>query len=305
LEKHKNFYSKINIMKPLVYFLSSVITLSFLFISCEKEDEIPAPVASFTMSKTSAFVGETISFINASENAVSYSWNFGDGNASTEKSPTHSFASEGNYTVTLTVKGDGGENSATKTIKVTYPAPVAGFTMDKTKAETGETITFTNTSQNASTYSWNFGDGKTSTEKDPKHAYLSKGTYNVELKAIGEGGEQKATRSIEIVSPPSLAGTWKGSSGTSLVVNYAMNDNNGSLSGMIMIFRIQTGMISNLPYSTSGTYNKDTGQVKFQTTSGMNFKYEFSGTFDGNNKIVGNIKATNMTSVSLTLTKEK
>lgn len=76
--------------------------------------------------------------------------------------------------------------------------PVASFSMDKTKAETGEIIAFTNTSQNASLYSWNFGDGDTSTYASPKHAYSKDGTFTVTCSAKGDGGENSTSKTIAI-----------------------------------------------------------------------------------------------------------
>lgn len=79
-------------------------------------------------------------------------------------------------------------------------------------------VTFTNFSQNATSYSWDFADGNTSTEKDPVHTYAEAGTYVVELTASNDEGESATfTESIEIKDPDEaltiLAGetskTWK------------------------------------------------------------------------------------------------
>ena len=48
----------------------------------------------------------------------SYSWNFGDGETSTEAKPVHTYALSGTYTVTLVVKGEGGEATATKEVTI-------------------------------------------------------------------------------------------------------------------------------------------------------------------------------------------
>ena len=52
----------------------------------------------------------------------------------------------------------------------------------------GRIVTFNNTSTDASTYAWDFGDGSTSTDKNPVHTYATYGTYTVVLKVVGEGG---------------------------------------------------------------------------------------------------------------------
>lgn len=65
--------------------------------------------------------------------------------------------------------------------------PVASFQYN-VSADNFLEVTFTNYSQNASAYSWDFGDGNTSTEKDPVHLYADAGTYTVKLTASNAAG---------------------------------------------------------------------------------------------------------------------
>ena len=67
------------------------------------------------------------------------------------------------------------------------PSPVlkSGFTVDKTVIWTGDTVTFTNTSQEAFYYYWVFGDGSTSTAENPSHIFNISGGYKVILRAVG------------------------------------------------------------------------------------------------------------------------
>jgi hypothetical protein len=65
-----------------------------------------------------------VRFTNRSENYTGSSWNFGDGVTSTATNPTHIYRTIGNYTVTLTVRGPGGEGSASRVITVTWPPGV-------------------------------------------------------------------------------------------------------------------------------------------------------------------------------------
>lgn len=62
-------------------------------------------------------------------------------------------------------------------------------------------VTFTNYSQNASSYAWDFGDGNTSTEESPVHTYAAGGTYDVTLTATGAAGSASRTETINIVDP--------------------------------------------------------------------------------------------------------
>jgi PKD repeat protein len=108
--------------KSLLLSLLSVIVL--MMSSCSKEDD--PPVAAFSMDKTTAHVGETITFTNLSLNAGPTIWDFGDGTMEAiNRNPTHSYSSAGSFTIGLTVskRADSnskkGGDSAHKTILIT------------------------------------------------------------------------------------------------------------------------------------------------------------------------------------------
>ncbi|HET9671634.1 MAG TPA: PKD domain-containing protein [Actinomycetota bacterium] len=86
------------------------------------------PNASFTASPTAGPPPLDVSFTDTSSGAPDgWLWDFGDGSAtSTEQHPTHTFTTEGAYTVTLTVTGPGGTDSATQTITVSDQPPPSG-----------------------------------------------------------------------------------------------------------------------------------------------------------------------------------
>jgi len=103
-------------MKTLRLLFSQVLIIIAFFLSgCSDEEELSV---SFTMDKTNAEVGETITFTNTSQYATSYEWDFGDGNSSSEENPTHSYSSTGEFTITLTADGDEGSGSKTKSIPI-------------------------------------------------------------------------------------------------------------------------------------------------------------------------------------------
>lgn len=91
------------------FLLLGVFSLVF-FNSC-KEDEpdepTTAPVASFQFEISADNFLEVV-FTNFSQNATSYSWDFGDGESSTETDPTHVYATSGDYTVKLTASNSSG-----------------------------------------------------------------------------------------------------------------------------------------------------------------------------------------------------
>ncbi|MGD1844674.1 MAG: PKD domain-containing protein [Salibacteraceae bacterium] len=82
------------------------------------------PTAAFTHAKDPGNYLQ-VDFTNTSINATSYDWDFGDGNTSTDASPTHTYAMDGSYTVTLTASNPAGEmDVAMSTINVSPPSNV-------------------------------------------------------------------------------------------------------------------------------------------------------------------------------------
>ncbi len=80
---------------------------------------------------------------------------------------------------------------------------IAGFTYT-IDAENSLMVSFTSTSQNATSLSWDFGDGGTSTETNPTHTYTAAGEYQVKLTATGEGGTDQVTQPLSIVNANEL-----------------------------------------------------------------------------------------------------
>jgi gliding motility-associated-like protein len=136
-------------------------------------------------------VGVKAQFTNRSTNAASYSWSFGDGKGSTESNPVHIFDTAGTFTVKLKAinpKTCNGVDSISKTI-IVNPIPIANFTHYPVLPATNEPITFTNLSQFATEYVWDFGDGTFSNVITPLPRLFKKtGTYTVCLQAISKEG---------------------------------------------------------------------------------------------------------------------
>ncbi|ALO17295.1 Microbial collagenase precursor [Salinivirga cyanobacteriivorans] len=79
-----------------------------------------APVAAFTASQTTIAVGDSVTFSDQSANSpTSWSWDFGDGNVSTDQNPTHSYSSTGTYTVNLAVSNSYGSDTLTRSDYIT------------------------------------------------------------------------------------------------------------------------------------------------------------------------------------------
>lgn len=78
--------------------------------------------------------------------------------------------------------------------------PYAGFVADKTSAEVGDVISFTDNSiNNATSWLWNFGDDKSSTLQTPTHSYDEVGTYTVSLTASNSAGDSTISKLDYIV----------------------------------------------------------------------------------------------------------
>ena len=83
--------------------------------------------------------------------------------------------------------------------------------------EAGETIRFTNETDNASSFSWDFGDGGSSTLTNPEHIFQAAGIYGVKLSAHNEDGEESVIESVTINEPTVLGFTVYDSSGTNVL----------------------------------------------------------------------------------------
>jgi len=166
---------------------------------------ITPPLASFTASPTSGCGPLSVQFDNTSTvNATTFAWSFPGGtpSSSAEENPLVVYSTPGTYSVTLVASNSAGSNTATQTNYITVnPGPTAGFS----STTNGFEATFTNTSSNATTYNWAFGDGNTSNTTNPVHTYGNDGTYTVTLTATGPCGTNTYTQSVTIVTPP-LAG---------------------------------------------------------------------------------------------------
>lgn len=136
-----------------------------------------------TAAPTSAVDELTVVFEANATASQSVSWDFGDGNTSSELNPTHTYTMEGDYEVTLTVSSECGD--VTQTIAVSAYEPVtAGFTSDETVTCEGATIVYENmSSTNTSSLLWTFegGNPATSTAASPAVTYEMAGSYSVSL----------------------------------------------------------------------------------------------------------------------------
>ena len=131
---------------------------------------------------------------------VAYDWDFGDGNTGTGVSPTHIYAADGNYTVTLTVTDDAGDTSdpatTTASIGAVNQPPLADPNGPYTGV-VGVPVMFDGTGSSDPdgtivSYDWDFGDGTTGTGPQPQHTYAAPGVYDVTLTVTDDAGDTSA-----------------------------------------------------------------------------------------------------------------
>ena len=172
---------------------------------------LPPPVADFSFWPDNPSNKIAIQFYNMSydptDHPMSAYWDFGDGNNSTEWSPSHLYPVEGMYTVSLTVTtSDGRSASAQREVLVTLPPPpIADFYLYPSDPSTYDAINIYNWSYDPGCYDcgisavWDFGDGITSTEWSPSHQYAADGDYTISLTVTtGDGRYNTTTRDLQV-----------------------------------------------------------------------------------------------------------
>lgn len=121
-------------------------------------------------------------FIDRSIGAISWYWDFGDGNTSDQQNPVHTYIAAGSYLVSLTVKNDTCEHSTTRQVLII--AENASFLASDTMVCKGTVVTFSaqkSNAQNIRAYEWNFGDGIVGSNATTGHIYTKTGIYTVQL----------------------------------------------------------------------------------------------------------------------------
>lgn len=155
--------------------------------------------ANFTFDKNSGCVPALFNFRDSSyaknSSITSYQWSFDNNTTASGPAASHTYNAVGSFPVRLTVQSaEGCRDSVVKKVKVAEVS--ADFDIDVNGVCGGKPIHFINkASVNAVTYLWDFGDGTTSTEQEPTHAYSQERNYTVSLKVTdGKGCENTMTK---------------------------------------------------------------------------------------------------------------
>ncbi len=207
----------------------------------------------FSASVTHGCEPLTVQFTDNSDSSSVWAWTFEGGSPanSSEQNPLVVFNEPGAFSVTLNVTTTEGNQYILEQedLIVVLPLPTADFSF----SISGGTVSFTNTSESADSYLWDFGDGSTSSTPNPTHTYTTSETYEVTLVATNDCGtnaytqtvnvqlsgldEQAGTRYSLTASPNPFAGQ--------VVVHYELSDNFRQAG--LSVFNILGEQIANIP----------------------------------------------------------
>jgi PKD repeat protein len=181
-----------------------MVKKSYISVSIQK------PKAEFVALRAKITAGDTIRFIDKSENAQAHFWFFdgGSDSISTERNPVIQYNLPGIYDVSLKVVNIDGSDEIIREgfIIVETNAPKANFSADNTRILQGEIINFIDQSSDAQTYLWTFEGGSPaiSTEKNPSVTYNTSGIFTVTLKVTNETGTDELIihEYVEVTAKP-------------------------------------------------------------------------------------------------------
>lgn len=151
--------------------------------------------------------GLTVLFTDISTGEpVSWTWDFGDGGASTERNPSHTYAKPGSYTVKLIVGNEFGITAtASKFVNPSLGEPPK---VDFDFQADGLRVLFTDRSEGKpDSWTWDFGDGTSSAAQNPEHTFAQPGTFNVTLTARNKAGASSKSKLVAVSrgEPPKAA----------------------------------------------------------------------------------------------------
>ncbi len=153
----------------------------------------PNPEAHFVINDTCLNLPHSIinmSTISNPDIIDNYSWDFGDGNTSTDETPNYTYANSGAYTIKLVVESDKGcKDSTTNQVNV-FPKPVAEFSVDDDCQNIDAQFTDLSSVSSSliTTWNWNFGDNNYDSIQNPTHLYSSDGIFSPSLIVTTDNG---------------------------------------------------------------------------------------------------------------------
>jgi len=167
-------------------------------------------IAIFYYTPDNPYTNDLISFndesISSHGPVKSWLWGFGDGNTSTEQNPTHSYAENTTYNVSLEVTAAHGlSNDTFQHIVILNRNPISNFSYSPDNPTDLQTVNFTDLSNdtdgNITSWYWMFGDENTSTIQNPSHQYSDNGTFTVTLNVTdNDNATNETSQQISILN---------------------------------------------------------------------------------------------------------
>lgn len=228
-----------------------------------------SPTSSFTASTLSGVAPLSVTFTDTSTGSpTAWSWNFGNGSSSTLQNPSATFNTAGTFTVSLTVTNAAGSSTSSQTVTVTEPVPtppVCSFSSNKMSGTVPLSVAFTDTSTGGlpTAWSWNFGNGSTSTQKNPSTVlYNVPGTYTITLTVSNAAGSSSSSKTVTAtsipVAPVSLFSVSPSSGNAPLVVNFTNSSTGNPTSWLWTFGNGSTSTLQNpgpVTFTTARTYS--------------------------------------------------
>ena len=171
-----------------------LIVVGCLFLLTIGKANAQAPNPEFSATPTSGCGPLGVKFTDQSTGSpLFWDWDFGNGQTSTQQNPSVVYTNPGTYTVTLIVRNRDGSNVIQKTGYITvFPFPAVSFTSNLTVACAPATVQFNDKSSpgqgNITSWTWDFGDGATSSNPNPSHIFAQPGYYDITLTVLNSGG---------------------------------------------------------------------------------------------------------------------
>lgn len=171
---------------------------------------IAAPSVSFDKREGGGCIPYTFRpypVVNSTDSVVSYLWDFGNGNTSTDRYPVQLYADTGIFTVKFYVTTVSGcmDSVVIDSAVQTGTAPTVDFGFSNAMVCPRTAIDFSSMAAPATRWLWQFGDGSSSTEENPSYQYLDSGRYSVQLTAWNKGCSDSVTKNNIITVLPGLA----------------------------------------------------------------------------------------------------
>jgi PKD repeat protein len=260
---------------------------------CSTTADINAPPVCNAGGPYTGNVGQAVSFDGTGSSdpdgtIVSYVWNFGDGSTGTGATPSHTYATGGIFTVSLTVTDNDGASSSCETTADINVPPICDAN-GPYSGTVGQPVQFNGTGSSDPdgtivAYAWNFGDGSTGTGATPTHTYATGGLFTVTLVVTdNDGASASCETTADINTPPNCDadGPYSGTAGQPVQFNgTGSSDPDGTIDSYDWSFgdgSTGTGATPTHTYAAGGVFtvtlvvaDDDSATATCETTADIN-----------------------------------